>query len=82
MAWIAKVPVAEAQGALEPIYDAALQRAGKVFEILQIQSLEPRTLQAGLQLYSATTTDPRSPLPRWFRELLAVRVSRLNHCVY
>lgn len=82
MAWIRKASVDGATGPIGAIYQAAVQRAGRVFQILQVQSLEPRTLQAGLGLYQATTTDPRSPLPRWFRELLAVTVSRLNQCVY
>ena len=82
MAFLRTVAPAEATGPLAAIYRAAVERAGKVFQILQVQSLEPRTLQASMGLYLATTTDPRSPLPRWFRELLAVRVSRLNHCVY
>lgn len=82
MAFIRKVAPADASGPLVAIYRAAMERAGKVFQILQVQSLEPRTLQASMGLYMATTTDKHSPLPRWFRELLAVRVSRLNHCVY
>jgi alkylhydroperoxidase family enzyme len=82
VAFVGKVEPADAKGPLAAIYRAAIERAGKVFQILQVQSLEPRTLQASMGLYLATTTDPRSPLPRWFRELLAVRVSRLNHCVY
>ena len=82
MAFIRKVEPGDAQGQLAAVYRAASERAGKVFQILQVQSLQPRTLQASLGLYFATTTDQHSPLPRWFRELLAVRVSRLNHCVY
>ncbi len=82
MAFIRTVRPGEEEGALRPIYQAAMQRAGKVFQILQVQSLEPRTLQASMGLYLATTTDPRSVLPRWFRELLAVTTSRLNQCVY
>ena len=35
-----------------------------------------------MSLYGATTTRPDAPLPRWFRELIAVTVSRLNHCFY
>jgi alkylhydroperoxidase family enzyme len=35
-----------------------------------------------MRLYVATTTSPRSPLPRWFRELIAVEVSRANDCSY
>ena len=82
MAWIRTVAEDEAQGHLAKIYRDARERAGKVFGILRVQSLEPATLAASMGLYGATTTSPRSPLSRWFRELVAVRVSRLNHCHY
>ena len=47
-----------------------------------LMSPQPEVLQASMGLYMATTTHPRSPLPRWFRELVAVQVSRLNDCFY
>jgi len=82
MAWIRTIPDGEARGALKPIYDAALARAGRVYGIVRLMSLEPRTLQASMALYGATTTRQNAPLPRWYRELIAVTVSRLNHCFY
>lgn len=82
MAWIRTIPEDAAEGPLARIYRDARARAGKVFNILKLQSLEPRTLSASIGLYVATTTHPRSPLPRWFRELVGVTVSRLNHCHY
>ena len=82
MAWIRTVPEGKAEGALAPIYDAAVHRAGKVFGILRVMSINPTILKASMAFYSATTTHPRSPLPRWFRELVAVHVSRLNDCFY
>ncbi len=82
MAWIETVAPDAAKGLLRTIYDAALERAGKVFKILEVMSPQPRILQASMGLYQATTTDPDSPLPRWFRELIAVTVSRHNRCVY
>ncbi len=82
MAWIRTVPEGEAEGPLAPIYDAAIQRAGKVFGIMRLMSIEPTTLDSSMGFYMATTTHPKSPLPRWFRELVAVHVSRLNRCFY
>ena len=82
MAWIATVPVAAATGPLAALYQAAIQRAGKVYSIVQLMSPQPKVLQASMALYAATTTDADSPLSRWFRELIAVAVSRANHCVY
>ena len=63
MAWIRTVEPADAEGALAPIYTAAMQRAGRVFGIVRLMSLEPRVLQASMGLYMATTTHPKAPLP-------------------
>ena len=82
MAWIRTIGDAEAEGALRAHYRDAIARAGRVFAIVRVMSLEPRTLHASMELYQATTTAPESPLPRWFRELIAVTVSSVNHCVY
>ena len=82
MAWIETVEPGEATGQLKAYYDAAIQRSGKVYGIVKLMSPEPRTLQASMGLYMACVTHPKAPLPRWFRELIAVTVSRLNHCLY
>ncbi|MDP6929558.1 MAG: hypothetical protein QF412_07645 [Planctomycetota bacterium] len=82
MAWIETIPVEAAQGRLEKIYSAASQRAGRVFNILRLMSLQPDVLQASMTFYMSLVTSSRSPLPRWFRELVAVHVSRLNQCFY
>ena len=82
MAWIRTIADEEARGALARYYREAIARAGKVYGIVRVMSLEPSILNASIGLYAATTVSPRSPLPRWFRELIAVHVSRLNHCHY
>ena len=82
MAYIATIPPAAADGRLAGIYDAAVRRAGKVFQILQVQSLNAQSLQASLQLYAATTTSADNSLPRWVREAIAVAVSQANDCRY
>ena len=82
MAWIHTVAPDDAEGALRPIYDAGIARSGRVYGIVRLMSLQPAVLQASMGLYMATTTSPRSPLPRWFRELIAVTVSRANDCFY
>ena len=82
MAYVQTIPPAGADGPLRAIYDAALARAGRVFQILQVQSLNAASLQASLQLYLRTTTDPRNSLPRWVREAIATAVSRANDCFY
>ena len=81
MAWIKLVDQSAARGLLARIYDAAIKRAGKVFEILRVQSNNPSTLKASMDLYAATMFSA-SPLSRAQREMLAVVVSRANECHY
>ncbi len=71
----------EATGELKAEYDQALRRAGKVFNILKIQSLNARTLRASMEIYLATMHAP-SGLSRTERELLATVVSWTNRCFY
>ena len=73
--------VDEATGPLRAEYDAAIGRAGKVFNIVKAMSLNPATLRASMELYR-TVMFGRSELSRAERELLAVVVSRANDCHY
>lgn len=82
MAWIRTVPPGEATGLLKRLYDEALARAGKVFNVLRLQSLRPEVLRAGVALYQEIMLSPRSPLSRARREMIAVAVSRANGCHY
>ena len=82
MAWIRTVPPGEATGLLKRLYDQAIARAGKVFNVLRIQSLRPQVLKAGVALYQELMLSPRSPLSRAQREMIAVAVSRANGCHY
>ncbi|MBA3428275.1 MAG: carboxymuconolactone decarboxylase family protein [Actinobacteria bacterium] len=75
------VDVHEATGALKAEYDAAIARAGKVFNIVRAMSLRPSVLKRSLELYRAIMFGP-SGLTRQERELLAVVVSRANECHY
>jgi alkylhydroperoxidase family enzyme len=81
MAWIHLPSVAEATGLLRAEYDAALARAGRVWQIVRIKSLNPVALKQSLGLYSALMKG-RSPLTRSQREMLAVVVSKANDCHY
>jgi len=71
----------EATGELKSEYDAALGRAGKVFNIIKSMSLNPRVLGASMGLYKAIMFGP-SELSRIERELLATVVSTANDCHY
>lgn len=82
MAWIRTVDPSEAEGLLRRLYDAAVRRAGKVFNVLRVQSLRPRVLRASTQLYLEVMHSPESGLSRAQREMLATAVSAANGCHY
>jgi alkylhydroperoxidase family enzyme len=81
MAYIRQIPPEDAGGELAQLYAAAVQRAGRVYGILKLQSLNPAVLRASLDLYRAIMFGP-SPLTRVEREAIAVTVSRVNECFY
>jgi alkylhydroperoxidase family enzyme len=81
MAHIHLVPPDEARGLLKRIYDAAIARAGKVYNILRTMSPNPPVLEAAMGLYKLVMMGP-SGLSRRERELVATVVSRTNGCFY
>ena len=81
MAWIKTVSDEEASGPLQRIFDAAVKRAGRVFNVTRIMSPNPPVLRASMGLYEAIMYGD-SPLSRAQRELVAVVVSQENECYY
>ena len=81
MAWIKTIESPEATGELREEYERAVHRAGRVFNILKVQSLNPRSLRASIDLYLATMYGP-SGLSRAEREMMGTVVSWANHCFY
>ena len=81
MAHIRTLGPDDADGELAAIYAAAVKRAGRVFNILRIQSQNPAALDASMRMYLALMHGP-SPLSRLEREAIAVTVSRVNDCFY
>jgi uncharacterized peroxidase-related enzyme len=81
VAWIKVIEPHEAAGELKSEYDQAARRAGKVFNILKVQSLNPSTLQASMAMYLATMYG-ESGLSRAECEMLATVVSWANNCFY
>ena len=81
MAHLRLIEVEEATGELRLEYDAAIGRAGKVFNIVKAMSLRPEVLREAMGLYRAIMFGP-SELSRADRELLAVVVSNANDCHY
>jgi len=70
-----------ADGILKEEYDAAVERAGKVFNILKAMSLNPRVLRASIELYKEIMFG-ESRLSRRERELLATVTSAEQNCHY
>ena len=82
MAWIRTVDPADARGLLKRLYDAGVRRAGKVFNIIRIQSLRPKVLRSSTQLYLEVMHSAESALSRARREMIATTVSQVNGCFY
>ena len=81
MPYIRTIPPAEADGLLKREYDKAQRRAGRVYNVLSIQSLNSRVMSASVGLYQALMLAP-SALSRELREMLATVVSRELDCFY
>ena len=81
MPYIRTVAPEEATGSLARQYRAAVERAGRVYNVVRIQSLNPAVMDASIRLYAAAMHGPSS-LTRAEREMIAVVVSRANDCFY
>ena len=71
----------ETTGVARREYDAAQRRAGRIWNIVSIQSQLPEVMRDSMRLYSSIMYGP-SPLTRAQREMLAVVTSRHNDCHY
>jgi uncharacterized peroxidase-related enzyme len=81
MPHIKLVDEGEAEGPLKEDYDAAVERAGKVFNIVKAMSLRPGVLRASMALYREIMFG-ESGLSRKERELLATVSSAEQSCAY
>ena len=77
MAYIETTRPEDADGDLKIEYDQAVGRAGSVWHIVRMMSLNPATLHESMRLYRTVMHGP-SPLTRAQREMLAVVVSKAN----
>ncbi len=82
MAWIRTVDPSDARGLLRRLYEAGVRRAGKIFNIIRIQSLRPKVLRSSTRLYLEVMHSRDSGLSRAQREMIATAVSQLNGCFY
>lgn len=81
MSYIDWIEPDAATGPLRQLYDQITAARGGVADVHKVQSLNPRAMAAHLDLYRAVMFLP-SPLPRAWREAIAVAVSRANSCDY
>jgi len=81
MAWIRQIEIAAASGLLKRQFDAAVKRAGRLWNILHVMSLNPPVLAASMRFYGAVMSGS-SPLSRVRREMLATVVAREVDCFY
>ncbi len=81
MAWIEEITRDRATGLLKRELDAAVRRSGRVWNIVQVMSLNAPVLRTAMGQYAAVMFGP-SPLSRFQRELLATVVSAELDCFY
>jgi uncharacterized peroxidase-related enzyme len=81
MAWIKVIPPDESQDELLAQYERMKDPSGKVANILAVHSLNPAALRDHFDLYKTLMFGP-SDLTRAQREMIAVVVSKTNHCHY
>lgn len=81
MAHIDKVAPHEASGLLDRIFQARTKSAGRLWEIVAVQSLNPETLRESMRMYGQIMFGD-SPLSRAQREMIAVVTSVANACEY
>ncbi len=81
MPYIRQITIDQATGLVKRELEKAIKRAGRVWNIVQIMSLNGRVMKSSMEMYGATMFAD-SPLTRQQREMLAVVVSKANHCLY
>lgn len=79
--WIETVADDDAKGLLAKHFKAAIERAGKVFNIVRIMSLRPGQLRDSMAHYRSVMFG-EGGVTRAEREMLATVVSRANDCYY
>ena len=81
MAFIKLFDFKNSNGLLKKEYEKGLRRAGRIWNVLTIQSQTPEILRDSMRLYNSTMFGS-SNVPRFDRELLAVVTSISNECEY
>lgn len=81
MPYIRQISHDESTGRLRSLFDEAVARAGRIWNIVGIMSVNPPAMDASMKFYGALMFGA-SPLSRAQREMLAVVTSAANNCFY
>ena len=81
MAFVRQIETADADGLLQRVYKAAIERAGGVANIIRVMSLDATVCQSSMMLYASIMKRDNSLVPA-DREMLATVVSNANDCYY
>ena len=81
MAFIKLFKFEESSGLLKKEYEKGMRRAGRIWNVLTIQSQTPEILKNSMNLYGSTMFG-NSNITRFDSELLAVVTSISNECEY
>ncbi len=81
MAHVSSISYEDSSGVARREYDAAIRRAGRIWNIVSIQSQLPEVMRDSLRLYSSIMHG-ESPLSVAQREMVATVVSEVNDCHY
>ncbi|MDX1478943.1 MAG: peroxidase-related enzyme [Saprospiraceae bacterium] len=80
-AYIDVIDYDQSTGTLREIYDNLIASRGKLAHVHMIQSLNPESIVAHMDLYLKIMFG-KSPLRRYQREMIGVVVSQTNDCAY
>lgn len=81
MPWVKQVGLEESSGLLREQLEQAVARAGRIWNIVGVMSLNPEAMRDSIAFYSTVMFGP-SPLTRAQREMLATVVSSELDCFY
>lgn len=81
MAYIKLINIEKSKGLLKKEYEKGMRRAGRIWNVLTIQSQTPEILRDSMRLYNSTMFG-NVDISRFDRELLAVVTSVANECEY
>jgi alkylhydroperoxidase family enzyme len=81
MAYVRKIDPKDADGILRRVFNARMKAAGRLWEIVAVQSLNAESLRDCMRVYGQIMYGD-SHLTREEREMIAVVTSQVNECHY